>query len=80
MIRREILFMKIVRIWRDYQDYRDDRVHTYFDIKSGQTKTFTFLVNASYAGDFTLPALNCEAMYDNNYSSRTEGTWVEVTK
>ena len=37
----------------DYQDYRDDRVYTYFDIKSGASKTFTFLINASYAGEFT---------------------------
>jgi uncharacterized protein YfaS (alpha-2-macroglobulin family) len=49
----------------DYQDVRDDRVLTYFDIKSGGTKTFSFLINASYAGEYTLPAITCEAMYDN---------------
>lgn len=64
----------------DYQDYRDDRVHTYFDIKSGASKTFTFLINASYAGEFTLPATQCEAMYDNAVQAYVKGGKTRTVK
>lgn len=64
----------------DYQDYRDDRVFTYFDIKSGASKTFTFLVNASYAGEFTLPAIQCEAMYDNAVQAYFKGGKTKTVK
>ena len=57
----------------DYQDFRDDRIHTYFDIKAGAKKTFTFLINTSYSGEFTLPAIQCEAMYDNSVQAYIKG-------
>ncbi|MEO0330546.1 MAG: alpha-2-macroglobulin family protein, partial [Bacteroidota bacterium] len=34
----------------DYQDIRDDRVLTYFDLSAGERKTFTVVLNATYAG------------------------------
>ena len=61
-----------------YQDFRDDRVYTYFDINKGQRKVFKIQLNASYLGRFYLPIFNCEAMYDNSVSSREGGSWVEV--
>lgn len=64
----------------NYQDYRDDRVYTYFDIKSGASKTFTFLINASYAGEFTLPATHCEAMYDNAVQAYVKGGKTRTVK
>ncbi|MBK8291244.1 MAG: hypothetical protein IPK96_10190 [Flammeovirgaceae bacterium] len=33
-----------------YQDIRDDRVYTYFDLNANQRKTFKVLLTASYAG------------------------------
>jgi uncharacterized protein YfaS (alpha-2-macroglobulin family) len=47
-----------------YQDIRDDRIMTYFDLRSGQSKTFTFRVNKTYAGNFFRPAVHAYAMYN----------------
>lgn len=63
-----------------YQDIRDDRIYTYFDLKRGQTLTFKVLLNASYVGKFYLPAIYCEAMYDNEINAQKGGKWVEVIK
>ena len=64
----------------DYIDIRDDRTNFYFPLKSGETKTFNVLLNASYLGNYYLPGLQCEAMYDNTFLARTKGFWVEVVK
>ncbi|MHA7055703.1 alpha-2-macroglobulin family protein [Aquimarina sp. M1] len=63
-----------------YTDIRDDRVNFYFDLKPGESKTVTLLLNASYLGKYYLPGIQCEAMYDNDYQVRTKGQWVEVVK
>ena len=63
-----------------YQDIRDDRVYTYFDLASGQRKTFKVLLTASYAGTYYLPAVSCEAMYDHSIYARKKGQVVEVRK
>jgi uncharacterized protein YfaS (alpha-2-macroglobulin family) len=63
-----------------YQDIRDDRVYTYFDLPANQRKTFKVLLTASYAGSFYLPAVSCEAMYDNSVYARKKGKVVEVVK
>jgi uncharacterized protein YfaS (alpha-2-macroglobulin family) len=62
----------------DYIDFRDDRVYTFFNLPVKIKKTYRFLLNASYLGKFYLPAILCEAMYDNTIYARTEGKWVEV--
>lgn len=79
----------------EYQDIRDDRVYTYFDLGDGYnrswwyyygykeestTKTFRILLNASYLGRFYLPTVYCEAMYDATISARIPGKWVTVVK
>ncbi len=53
-----------------YQDIRDDRVLTYFNLRRGETKVFTVRLQATYAGNFILPAVQCEAMYDVNVQAR----------
>ena len=63
-----------------YQDIRDDRVLTYFDLKRGAYKTFRVLLNASYLGEYYLPTVSCEAMYDNKISARKAGRWVKVVE
>ncbi len=60
-----------------YQDIRDDRVYTYFNIASNQTHTYYVQLNASYLGRY-LPATYCEAMYDNSITAAVNGRWVEV--
>ena len=64
----------------DYQDIRDDRVYTYFDLRPNSSKTFRMQLNASYLGEFYLPAVSTEAMYDETISARTPGKWVKVTE
>ena len=61
-----------------YQDFRDDRVHTHFDIGAGQTKRFVVMLHAAYQGRFYLPGTFCEAMYDHTIYARQAGRWVEV--
>lgn len=62
----------------DYQDVRDDRVYSYFDLQRNTSKTFRIKLNASYLGKFYLPSTSIEAMYDNTINARTTGQWVEV--
>ncbi|MBL1214892.1 MAG: hypothetical protein HND52_16155 [Ignavibacteriae bacterium] len=62
----------------EYQDIRDDRVYTYYNLNSGQSKTFRLLLNASYLGRFYLPTVYSQAMYDNTINARKHGKWVEV--
>jgi uncharacterized protein YfaS (alpha-2-macroglobulin family) len=63
----------------DYRDIRDDRVHTFFSLNSGETKNFVIVLNASYKGEYYHPSVICEAMYTNNFYSRHPGMKVTVT-
>ncbi|MEI6457156.1 MAG: hypothetical protein WCO93_12775, partial [bacterium] len=63
-----------------YQDVRDDRVNTFFNLGSPESKTFRVLLTAAYQGRFRLPAIQCEAMYDNTINARVPGRWVVVSK
>ncbi|MFO7869111.1 MAG: alpha-2-macroglobulin family protein [Bacteroidales bacterium] len=64
----------------EYQDIRDDRVYSYFDLRRGQKKTFRILLHAAYTGKFYMPNLYCQPMYDNTVYAKIPGYWVEVTK
>jgi len=61
-----------------YQDIRDDRIFTYFDLGEGERKSFTVQLNATYLGKYYLTGVYCEAMYDNNISAMQKGKWVEI--
>jgi alpha-2-macroglobulin len=63
-----------------YQDIRDDKVLTYFDLRNTETKSFSILLNATYEGKYYLPAVNTEAMYDNSVFARNKGGWIRVVK
>jgi uncharacterized protein YfaS (alpha-2-macroglobulin family) len=63
-----------------YIDVRDDRVYTYFNIEETKTRTYNVLLNAAYLGRYYLPAVSCEAMYDNTIQAFLPGKWVEVVK
>ncbi|NLP57035.1 alpha-2-macroglobulin [Lutibacter sp. B1] len=63
-----------------YTDIRDDRVNFYFNLRKNESKTFKVLLNASYLGKYYLYGLQAEAMYDNDYFTRTKGQWIEVVK
>ncbi|MBL0357356.1 MAG: hypothetical protein IPP72_10945 [Chitinophagaceae bacterium] len=61
-----------------YQDIRDDRIYTYFDINQNETLTYYVQLNASYLGRYFLPGTFASAMYDNNITAGVNGKWVEV--
>lgn len=63
---------------QEYTDIRDDRVLKYFDLKAGEKKTYTVLLNAAYRGRYFMPAISVEAMYDNSRYARISGEWIEV--
>ena len=46
-------------------DLRDDRAYFYFDLMPRSKKTFTLKANATYEGNYMIPAVRCEDMYNN---------------
>ncbi len=62
----------------EYIDIRDDRVYTYFDLKRNKSKTFRVMLNASYAGEYWMPPVYCEAMYDATINARRGGKYIKV--
>ena len=63
-----------------YQDIRDDRVLTYFNLRRGETKIFTIRLQATYAGNFILPSVQCQAMYDVNVQARSKAGRTTVSR
>lgn len=62
----------------DYQDIRDDRVYSYFNLNAGKAVKLKVKLNASYIGKFYLPGILAEAMYDGDIKAFQSGAWVEV--
>ncbi|TVR38089.1 MAG: hypothetical protein EA392_11010 [Cryomorphaceae bacterium] len=62
-----------------YQDIRDDRVLTYFDIPRGKRVKFRTRLNATYAGSYYLPTVLCAPMYDESVIATEPGRWVQIT-
>lgn len=62
----------------EYQDIRDDRVYTFFDLGARASKTFVIGLNASYQGKYYLPTVEAEAMYDKSIHARKHGRWITV--
>ena len=66
-----------------YTDIKDDRVNFYFDLyrsSKPKTKVFKVMLNAAYLGNYYLPGVQAETMYDNDYFVRTKGKRVEVVR
>jgi uncharacterized protein YfaS (alpha-2-macroglobulin family) len=49
-----------------YQDIRDDRVQSYFDLPVGGRTTLIYRVTKTYRGTFSAPAIRVYAMYDES--------------
>lgn len=59
----------------NYQDFKDDRAYTYFNLAKSGSKSFNFSCRAQLKGNFYLPAVSVVDMYDldvfaHNRSSR----------
>lgn len=63
----------------DYQDIRDDRVYSFFDLHS-KAITVEIPLHASYAGNFYLPQTFVEAMYEDDIYAKQAGKWVRVVR
>jgi alpha-2-macroglobulin len=61
-----------------YQDIRDDRVYTYFNLAQNETVTYLVQLNAAYPGRYYLPGTNASAMYNQAIAASERGRWVEV--
>ena len=62
-----------------YYDVRDDRVLSYMDeLQSGARITLTVNLSATYAGQYYLPSIHAEAMYDATISGCTTSGQCEV--
>lgn len=61
-----------------YQDIRDDRIYSFFDLGAGSSVVIRTKLVATYPGRFYLPAVSCSAMYDASVQALVPGRWVEV--
>jgi len=62
------------------RDIRDDRTLWHFNLPKGSSKTFKVRLHASYEGEFILPAVKCEAMYDPHTCANTASGTAKVTR
>ena len=74
------LFSDVVNKNYTYRDIRDDRVLTYFNLNRGESKQFEIRLQASYLGNFVLPPIQCEAMYDASAVARIKGGRTSVER
>ena len=51
----------------DYQDIRDEAVLSYLSLRANETKTIVQDFNASYEGNYQVPAIILESMYNPAY-------------
>ena len=63
-----------------YQDLRDDRVLSYFDLAAGASQNVKIRMNAAYLGKYYFPGLSAEAMYQPAIRARTAGLPVSIVK
>ena len=61
-----------------YQDIRDDRIYTYFDLANRKKKTFYTRLTATYQGNYYLPNQVCKAMYDESIFASIPSQSVEI--
>ena len=64
-----------------YQDIRDNVIYTYFDLpNSSLANDFTFTATAAYSGNFYMPAIYVQAMYDDSIKAVVPGFKVQMLK
>lgn len=61
-----------------YQDFRDDRVYSYFNLKRSSSISIKIRATAAYKGKYYLPSTICEAMYDASVNASSLGVWCVV--
>lgn len=54
-----------------YKDIRDNRIVWYFNLPKNGVRSFRTKLRAAFAGEFVLPAIQCQAMYDPQIHANT---------
>jgi uncharacterized protein YfaS (alpha-2-macroglobulin family) len=62
----------------DYMDIRDDRMNIYLNLPKGKTVEFYYMLRAVTTGEFVLPPVKGEAMYDPFQSSVANSGMIRV--
>lgn len=62
----------------DYMNIRDDRIELFGALEPGQTRTFVYAARVVTAGEFTIPPVEAEAMYDPRIWAREDGRKITV--
>lgn len=63
-----------------YLDIRDEIIYVHFDLAKNETKTFSFNATATYGGEYFVPAVTCEAMYDAEIRANTLGLKIKAMR
>ena len=61
-----------------YQDIRDDRILTFFNLGQNEEANFIVYLNATYSGHYYAPGIYCEAMYDASVHAGNSGKWIDI--
>jgi hypothetical protein len=62
----------------DHYNLRDARVEVFGDLNAGQKRQFVYSVRAVTSGDFYIPPVDIEAMYDPTVWSRQSGGMLSI--
>lgn len=62
----------------DHMNLRDDRVEVFGSLGPGESVSFTYALRAVTAGDFTVPPVEAEAMYDPRIWARGPSSKVRI--
>jgi uncharacterized protein YfaS (alpha-2-macroglobulin family) len=62
----------------EFMDVRDHQLAVFGKLEAGESRTVTYAVRATTAGQFTLPPVEAEAMYDPRLWAREAGGTIRV--
>lgn len=76
---RVITVVDSSRLWeQDHMNVRDDRVEVFGTLPRGKRVSFVYAARATSAGDFVVPPVEAEAMYDPRHWGRQVGDRVMI--
>jgi uncharacterized protein YfaS (alpha-2-macroglobulin family) len=68
------------KVWQaDYMNLRDDRIELFGGLNPHETKNVVYALRAVTSGQFTMPPVEAEAMYDPDLWAREAGQRVVIT-
>lgn len=63
-----------------YQDIRDDRVLSYFNLEKGEAAVIDVNLQAVFSGNFIVPAVSAEVMYSPEINGRSAASQMSISK